>query len=86
MSTSYALAIKRNQCVNVVMLQTYENNVGQVDELLTKRELAKRLKVSTRSIDNWVRDGLVPKIKICGTCRFNWETVRQALENQKGSK
>ncbi|HCI91331.1 MAG TPA: hypothetical protein DHV60_02105 [Verrucomicrobiales bacterium] len=55
------------------------NNVGQVDELLTKTELAKRLKVTTRSIDNWVRDGLLPKVKICNTCRFNWLSVCDAI-------
>ena len=64
------------------MPKTYISNVGQVDELLTKSELAKRLKCTTRSINNYCNQGLIPKIKVGHLTRYNWEAVRHALENQ----
>ena len=64
------------------MPKTYISNAGPVVEYLTKEELAKKLKSTKRSIDNYVAQGLIPKIKVGGLSRFNWEHVREALENQ----
>lgn len=67
---------------NVTMSRTLIRNVGQVDELLTKHELAKKLKCTRRSIDNYVAQGLIPKIKVGKLSRFNWAHVCAALEGK----
>ena len=69
-------------CEYQSMPKSYKSNVGQVDELLTKHELAKKLKCTGRSVDNYVSRGLFKRIKVGNLSRFNWESVRQALENQ----
>lgn len=59
------------------------NKGSQGQELLTKGELAKRLKVSTRTVDLWVKDKLIPKIKVKSSARFDWIDVLTSLKNQK---
>lgn len=49
------------------------------DFLFTKKEIAKRIKVSPRTIDLWVAQGKIPKIKINSTSRFDWQEVKSAL-------
>jgi excisionase family DNA binding protein len=50
------------------------------DGLLTKRTLAPKLQISTRTLDSWMRKGLVPYIKVGGkTVRFRLEDVLQKL-------
>ena len=61
-------------------------NDRQVLELINKTELAKRLKVSTRTIDLWVNEGRIPKIKINSSARFDWENVLTALKNANGEE
>ena len=61
-------------------------NDRQVLELINKTELAKRLKVSTRTIDLWVNEGRIPKIKINSSARFDWEDVLTALKNANGEE
>jgi excisionase family DNA binding protein len=50
------------------------------DCLLTKRELAQKLKLSRRTIDYWMRDGRLPYLKIGKTVRFQWRQVLEKLE------
>jgi hypothetical protein len=45
------------------------------DVMLTKEELAEKLKVSVRSIENWKHDGYLPFLKIANVVRFHWPTV-----------
>ena len=61
-------------------------NDRQVLELINKTELAKRLKVSTRTIDLWVNEGRIPKIKINSSARFDWDDVLTALKNANGEE
>ena len=55
----------------------------QASELITKTELGKRLKVSTRTIDIWVNQGRITKIKINSSARFDWLDVLSELKNGK---
>lgn len=48
--------------------------------LSTKRELAQRWKVSPRTIENYMRRGIIPFIKIQNVVRFKTEDVDAALE------
>jgi excisionase family DNA binding protein len=45
------------------------------DSLLTKRNLAPRLKCSVRTVDEWMRKGRLPYIKVGKTVRFRWADV-----------
>ena len=49
--------------------------------LLNKRELAARLRLSTRSVDEWMRAKRLPYLKIGKTVRFDWQAVRAHLNN-----
>jgi excisionase family DNA binding protein len=47
---------------------------------LTTKELAKRLSVSTRTIQNWRDAGRLPHIRITSrSFRYVWEQVERAL-------
>ena len=53
------------------------------DYLLTKIDLAERLRVKPRTVDNWMKLGRLPYIKIGGgqrgTVRFSWPAVKKSL-------
>ena len=50
------------------------------DEMLTKREMAAKLKVTIRKIKNWQRDGFLPYIKISSVVVFHWPEVLEHLK------
>ena len=60
-----------------------ENRQGS-QELIDKKEAAKRLKCTTRHIDNLVSRGDINKIKVGELCRFDWLDVVEALKDGKG--
>jgi excisionase family DNA binding protein len=47
--------------------------------LLTKRDLASRLQISIRTLDDWMRSGRVPFLKIGKSVRFRWDDVLEKL-------
>jgi excisionase family DNA binding protein len=49
------------------------------DRLLTKKEIAKRLQVSPRTVDQYMRDGRVCFLKLGKTVRFRWADVLEKL-------
>jgi excisionase family DNA binding protein len=49
------------------------------DALLTKRELAPKLKRSRRTIDVWMRQGKLPYFKLGKTVLFRWPDVLEKL-------
>jgi len=49
------------------------------DALLTKRALAPRLNCSVRTVDEWMRKGKLPYIKVGKSVRFRWADVLQKL-------
>lgn len=53
----------------------------RTDEILEKTETAQRLKISTRTLDQWMRVGRVPFLKIGKTVRFRWADVLTHLQN-----
>lgn len=50
------------------------------DEMLTKKELAAKLKVTVRTIENWQREGHLPFIKISTVVLFHWPEVLEHLQ------
>ncbi len=49
------------------------------DGLLTKRELATKLKVSVRTLDDWMRRGRIAYLKIGKSCRYRDGDVLEKL-------
>jgi excisionase family DNA binding protein len=49
------------------------------DDLLTKRILAPKLQISTRTLDEWMRKGRIPFLKVGKSVRFRWEDVLKKL-------
>ena len=49
--------------------------VQPTDEMLTKEEVAGRLKVSVRTIENWQHDGHITFLKISNVILFYWPAV-----------
>jgi excisionase family DNA binding protein len=49
------------------------------DSLLTKRALAPRLNCSVRTIDEWMRRGRLPYLKLGKAVRFRWGDVLAKL-------
>ena len=54
-----------------------------IDGLLSKRGLAPQLEISTRTLDDWMRRGWVPYIKIGKTVRFRLEDVIAKLNARR---
>jgi excisionase family DNA binding protein len=50
------------------------------DEFMTKKELAARLKVTERTVDNWRRRGVLPFVKVGKVVIFQWSDVVQQLK------
>ena len=53
-------------------------------ELITKKQLAKRVGVTPRTIESWMRLGHVPYIKIGRSVRFDEEGVLKSLKRRHG--
>ena len=49
------------------------------DEFLNKKELAARLKVSLRTVEQWQHDGHIPYLRVAGVLLFHWPAVVKAL-------
>lgn len=52
--------------------------------LLTKKELATELQVSTRTVTEWQRRGWIPFLKIGARCRYQWPQLLRTLEKRFG--
>lgn len=50
-----------------------------VEEYITKLEVAKRLKKKLRTIDNWMRRGILPYYKIGRSVAFKWTEIEEQL-------
>ena len=52
--------------------------------ILAKADLAKALRVSLRTIENWQDRGILVPIKIGGVVRFDWDDVVAQLTKYRG--
>jgi predicted DNA-binding transcriptional regulator AlpA len=72
-----------------IMAAINEKNIDPsliAPRLLRRKEVAKRLSVSERTIDLWVREGLLQKIVLPGRIRgvgFKESDINQLIENHK---
>jgi excisionase family DNA binding protein len=49
------------------------------DVMLTKAELAERLKLNIRTVENWQRRGILPFVKVGKIVLFHWPDVVEHL-------
>ena len=56
------------------------------EELITKEEVATRLKCTQRHIDNLTSRGVIHRIKVGQLCRFDWAEVVADLKDREESK
>lgn len=63
-----------------------ENIMGgeKGENLITKRELACRLKRTVRTITNWQRRGIIPYVRWRHAVYFDWQAVQARLEPRQG--
>ncbi|MGY8714782.1 MAG: hypothetical protein ACKVJ1_12915 [Verrucomicrobiia bacterium] len=54
---------------------------AKIQKLLTKTQLAEQMCVKPRTIDNWMKVGLVPYLKIGKTVRFEFSSVMEKLKS-----
>ena len=54
-------------------------NGRPVEEFIDKREVARRLRKKLRTIDNWMRRGLLPYYKLGRSVCFKWSEVETHL-------
>lgn len=53
------------------------------DGLLNKGEVAARLRIGRRSVDNWMRKGLLPYLRLGKVIRFRWPDVLAKLDERR---
>lgn len=57
-------------------------NGGATEGFIRKAEVAQRLGKKTRTIDNWMRQGLLPYVKAGRSVLFKWSDVEAHLQTQ----
>lgn len=53
-----------------------------IEEFIGKPEVGKRLHLRPRTIDDWMRRGLLPYYKVGRSVRFKWSEIEQHLGNK----
>jgi excisionase family DNA binding protein len=73
-----------NRTENIMAETTQANTTGQPpaqpEDYIKKPQVAKRLNQSVRSVDNWMKQGLVPYYKIGRSVVFKWSDVEAHLK------
>lgn len=59
-----------------------QNRAETETELLTKRELAKKLRVTEKTVENWQNAGRIKKLTIGGAVRYSWPDVVASIKSQ----
>ena len=49
------------------------------DALLNKKEVAQRLKITVRTVENWQQRGILPFVKVGKIVLFDWPDVLEHL-------
>jgi predicted site-specific integrase-resolvase len=54
------------------------------EPLLTKQEVAQKLRISIRALDLWINANKIPVIKLSPGCvRFDPEQIKELIDNHK---
>ena len=57
-----------------------QTNGSEPEGYITKEELAKRLKKTVRTVENWQAKGIVPFVKAGRSVLFKWSDVESHLQ------
>ena len=60
-----------------------DNRIRLLEPLITKQELAPRLRLSLRSVDNWMKAGRIPFLKCGKAVRFRYSAVLEKLNSYR---
>jgi excisionase family DNA binding protein len=63
------------------VIQTGDSHYAE--PLLTKQQLANRLQLSARSVDNWMKTGRIPYLKCGKAVRFRYSAVLEKLNTYR---
>ena len=67
------------------MVYHQHTNHQNPDEIwVTSKQLAERYKISLRCLQNWVRDGVIPVVRVGRVLRFNIASCDSALSTRIG--
>ena len=66
------------------MKEETQQTVAAVEGYITKNEVARRLKKSARTVENWQRRGIIPFVKTGHSVLFNWHVVQTHLDRHFG--
>jgi len=47
-----------------------------IEDYITKQEVARRLRKPVRTVDAWMREGIVPFYKVKHAVRFRWSEIQ----------
>lgn len=61
-----------------------EQAVPQIEGYINKKEVARRLKKTARTVENWQRRGIIPFTKAGHSTLFNWQLVQRHLDSHYG--
>jgi excisionase family DNA binding protein len=60
------------------------NRIPNFEELLTRKEISQRMKLSERTIARWMREGNVPHHRYGNkVIRFRWSEVQRCFEERE---
>ena len=69
---------------NTAKMKTENQEIGNsgisAENFIDKPEVARRLKKTIRSVDNWMKRGLLPYYKIGRSVLFKWSDVETHLK------
>lgn len=61
-----------------------DGGMDGLEDFITKEEVARRLKKTTRTVENWQRRGYIPFVKVQQSVLFRWSSVVRHLEQKFG--
>jgi excisionase family DNA binding protein len=65
--------------MNEHCIETAPETQRDAEGLLTKFDVAERLKVAPRTVDSWMKRGRIPFLKIGKSCRYHWPDVLKKI-------
>lgn len=65
----------------IIDMQTQDTTTQATERLITKADAAKRLSISTRTLDRIAESGLVEKIFVRGSVRFKLSVIESIIQN-----
>lgn len=65
----------------IIDMQTQDTTIQATERLITKADAAKRLSISTRTLDRIAESGLIEKIFVRGSVRFKLSVIESIIQN-----